>query len=191
LTIEDQCRRVADLGVKKQDLMKLHRSLGIAALFIWVGALVVGLTIIRGRSSSELGISFVGYTNWTYGRAAVFSVKNVARIPLEWWNISTEVEGASRDMPPVYFSPDEATLIASRLRTGESILVTVGEPPGSGRWRVQFQYARSTLRERVLRFGALHRAPPGLLAPVWPRKLMTNSIWLTPQTTSLIISHDP
>jgi hypothetical protein len=171
-------------NVKKQDLMKLHRSLGIAALFIWVGALVVGLTTIRGRSSSELGISFVGYTNWTYGKAAVFSVKNVGRIPLEWWYISTEVEGAGRDMPPVYFSPDEATLMTSRLRTGESILVTVGEPRGSGRWRVQFQYARSTLRERMLRFGALHRAPQALLAPIWPRKLMTKSIWLTPKTTS-------
>jgi hypothetical protein len=164
--------------------MKPHRSLGIAALLICAGALVVGLTFIRGRSSSELGISLVGYTNWTYGKAAVFSVKNVGRLPLEWWDISTEVEGASRDMPPVYFSPDEATLLASRLKTGEAVLVTVGEPPGSGRWRVQFQYAGSTLRERVLRFGALHRAPPALLAPIWPRKLMTNSICLTPQSTS-------
>jgi len=164
--------------------MKPHRSLGIAALLICVGALVLGLIMIRGRSSSELGISFVGYTNWASGKAAVFSVKNVGRLPLEWWYISTKAEGASQDMPPVHLSPDLATLMASRLKTGESILVTVGEPTGSGRWRVQFQYARSTLRERVLRFGALHRAPPALLAPIWPRKLMTNSIWLTPKSTS-------
>jgi hypothetical protein len=118
------------------------------------------------------------------GKAAVLSVKNGGPLPLEWWYISTEEEGASRDMPPVYVGPDLAALTLSRLETGECILVTVGEPPGPGRWRVQFQYARSTLRERLLRFGALHRAPPALLSPVWPRKLMTNSIWLTPKKAS-------
>jgi hypothetical protein len=164
--------------------MKPYRTLGIASFLICVGTLVVGLTIICGRPSSGLGISFVGYTNWTSGKAAVFSVKNGGRLPLEWWYISTEVEGTSKDMPPVYVSPDHAALIASRLKTGESILVTVGEPPGTGRWRVQFQYAQSTLWERVLRFGALHRAPPALLNPVWPRKLATNSIWLTLKTNS-------
>jgi hypothetical protein len=164
--------------------MKPHRSLGIAALLICVGVLVVGLTRIRGRSSSPLEISFVGYTNWSSGKAAVFSVINGGGLPLEWWYISTEVEGAGRDVPPLYISPGHAALVASRLKKGESILVTVGEPVGAGRWRVQFQYAPSTLRERVLRFGAQHHAPAALLNPVWPRKLVTNSIWLTPKTTS-------
>jgi hypothetical protein len=138
--------------------------------------------IIRAPSSSDLVISFVGYTNWSFGRAAVFSAKNGGRFPLEWWYISTEVEGAGTDLPPAYVSPGHSALIASRLKAGESILVTVGEPPGANRWRAQFQYARSTLRERLLRFGALHRAPPTLLNPVWPPKLMTNSIWLTRKT---------
>ena len=164
--------------------MKLHRSLWIAAFLIWVGALVVGLTMVRGRLSSGLVVSFVGYTNWTFGKAAVFSAKNDGRFPLEWWYISTEVEGANRDMPPVYVSPGLAALLASRLKAGEAILVIVGEPPGANRWRAQFQYARSTLRERLLRFGALHSAPRALLNPVWPRKLTTNSIWLTPQRAS-------
>ena len=113
--------------------MKLHRSLWVAALLICVGSLVVGLTIARGRSSSDLSISFIGCTNWTFGKAAVFSVKNGNRHPLEWWYISTEVEGARGDTPPVYVSPGLAALTASRLKTGESILVTVAEPPGPGR----------------------------------------------------------
>ena len=164
--------------------MKLHRFLWAVALLICAGALVVGLTIVRAPLSSDLAISFVGYTNWTFGKAALFSVKNNGRFPLEWWYISTQVQGASGDTPPVYVSPDLATIGESRLKTGESILITVGEPPGPDRWRVNFQYARSTLRERLLRFGALHRAPPALLNPVWPRKLITNSIWLTPKTAS-------
>jgi GNAT superfamily N-acetyltransferase len=166
---------------KKSSPVKPHRSLWVLALLICAGALVVGVTMIRERSPSELGISFVGYTNWIFGKVAFFSVKNGGRLPLEWWYISTEVEGESRDMPPVYVSPDLAALLASRRQAGERILVAVGEPPGPGRWRVQFQYARSTLTERLLRFGAKHRAPPALLAPVWPRRLMTNSIWLTPK----------
>lgn len=161
--------------------MRLYRSLWVAAFLMLVGALVVVSTMTGGRSSRDLAISFVGYTNCTFGKAAVFSAKNRGRFPLEWWYISTQLEGANNDMPPIYVSPPPATLIASRLKPGEATLVTIGVPPGTNRWRAQFQYAPSTLRERLLRLAALQHAPRPLLNPFWPSKLMTNSIWLMPK----------
>ena len=160
-----------------------------ARRYIWIGLLVLfiaaGIFLLAKFSSSapdSLAISFTGYTNPpnTQLRFAVFSIVNRDRWPVRWRGIATELEG-DHNLKASVFNPSLPSIQPWPVKSGDLVTVAVGEPLDLGKWRVQLQFSRCTLKERLYQFVINHRVPSALsrFVPDDPPIFKTNSLWLT------------
>lgn len=162
--------------------MRSKRSLAVAILLVMISAAAILLLRSSGTPArGSLNVQFLGYTNLPSGnlRFALFTMANADRVPLRWRGVATEIDGDSNLKAPV-INGALPWITSSPIKSGQSILLAVGEPYEGEQWRVQLRFSRCTFHERLHQFAMSHKvpAPISLLVPNTPPVYTLNTSWI-------------
>ncbi len=134
-----------------------------------IGAIIASLTVftfaLRYHPPAQpdaVRIHFLGYTNASEKRFALFSVSNQAPYSLRWRGDWVEVEGYSYHQGRIMNPNLPGFRYVSILESGKCLEMAVGEPfhsDESGRWRFSMRFDRNSMAVRWFDFSSKHKLP--------------------------------
>jgi hypothetical protein len=131
---------------------------------------------------TPVSITLNGYTNTTTTRFALFAIHNQDSLTLRWRGYAVEVEGDPMQKAPLV-NPNLPQLKSPTLKSGQSLIIAIGDPTEGEKWRLSLKFTRYTLKERLRDYAFKFRLP----LPFKPPDIQTaTSPWLTNEISAII-----